>query len=83
MSDMTEGEALERIHEGLKKAASSAREIAASSGFGIWGDIARVIDEMRGNAHKLAQMTALSRFDVLTMLDHREKCISPPTGTVN
>lgn len=83
MSDMTEGEALERIREGLKKAASAAREIAASSGFDMWKDIANIVDEMRQNASKLAQQTALSRFDVLKMLDERQKKISPPSETVN
>lgn len=83
MSDMTEGEALERIREGLLKAASCAREIAASGGFSIWKDIADTIDTMRVNASKLAQMTSISRFDVLTMLDKRQAKISPPSETVN
>lgn len=83
MSDMTEGEALERFTEGLKKAASKAREIAGQSGLLIWNDIAKTIDEMRENGTKLSKMTALSRFDVLAMLDKRAKTVAPPTETVN
>jgi hypothetical protein len=83
MSDMTEGEALERFTEGLKKAASKAREIGAATGLLLWNDIARTLDELRENGTKLSQMTALSRFDVLAMLDERQKTLAVPNEAVN
>lgn len=83
MSDMSEGEALERFTEGLKKAASKAREIGALTGVDIWSDIAGTIDNIRNNGKVLAGMTALKRFEVLTMLDERQKNLTIPTDTLN
>lgn len=76
MSEMSEKESKERFTEGLKKAASRAREIAKITGSPMWTQIAYTVDEIRRSGGKLMQMSALTRFDVLSMLDHREKKIS-------
>lgn len=76
MSDMSEKDSKERFTEGLKKAASRAREIAKATRNPVWTQIAFTLDEIRRNGTKLMAMSALNRFDVLKMLDVREKNIS-------
>jgi hypothetical protein len=76
MSDMSEKESKERFIQGLKKAASYAREIARLTGSPMWKQIAFTVDEIRRNGTKLMSMTAITRFDALKMLDVREQKIS-------
>lgn len=82
MSDMSEQESKERFVQGLKKAASKAREIAALTGSGMWKEIANTLDEIHMNGVKLMKMSALTRFQVLGMLDDREKRLASPSSTI-
>lgn len=65
---MTETETLVTFCEGLKQAASSARELAAETEDSGWLQIANILDGMRENGYKLARMKAMTRREQLTAL---------------
>lgn len=73
MSEMTDVEAFERFAEGLKKAASRARELGIAQKSKDWGNVATMLDGIRINGEKMYNARALSRQDVLKMLDERQK----------
>ncbi len=69
MSEMNIIESAERVREGLKIAASRARELAAAQGNPSWLQVALNLDELRHNAEKIIQSRSLSRQAVLEMAD--------------
>lgn len=73
MSEMTDVEAFERFSEGMKRAASRARELGVSQKSNDWGNVANMLDGIRTNGEKMYRARALSRQDVLKMLDERQK----------
>lgn len=78
MSEMQDNESIERFVEGLKKAASRARELGIAQKNSSWEKVAVMLDGIRTNGVKLYQSSALSRNDVLSMLDQRQKTMKIP-----
>jgi len=62
---MSEKETLEAFIDGAKKAASTAREFARIHTNKDWEDRAEMLDAIRINGVKLAQMKAMSRLETL------------------
>lgn len=73
MSDMQEIESIERFVEGMKKAASRARELALSQKNTDWMKVAAMLDGVRANGVKLYNGASMNRQDALSMLDRRQK----------
>lgn len=69
MSDMTLQESIERFNEGLKKAASRARELAVAQKNNNWRTIADNLDGIRHKGRTLYQSHALSRQETLVIAD--------------
>lgn len=69
MSEMTEAESFERFEEGLKKAASRARELGILFASDKWAEIAASFDLMRRNGAKFYHGAAISRQEALRMID--------------
>ena len=67
-STMTEKESIKSFCEGLRKAASCARELAADTEDAGWKQIAEILDGMRENGFKLSRMRAMSRVDQMKAL---------------
>lgn len=62
---MTEGESIRAFCDGLKKASSCARELASETDNDDWNKTAMMLDGMRENGSKLAQMRAMTRMEQL------------------
>lgn len=73
MSEMQESETIERFVEGLKRAASRARELAAMQKNDTWYTVATSLDNLRISGTKIFRGRALTRQDALKMLDDRVK----------
>lgn len=73
MSDMQEQESIERFIEGMKKAASRARELAAAQKNNDWLNVAKMLDGVRVNGIKLYNGRSMTRQDTLALLDQRQK----------
>ena len=70
MSEFTVKESYERLLEGLKRAASCAREFAEGSGNMQWMEISFLIDQMRKNGERLRVVKALSGSQVESVIEH-------------
>lgn len=75
-SIVSEKETIEYFSEGLKQAASAARELAIAQNHQVWADIAILCMELRLYGIKLASEKALTRQKTLQILDHRENVMS-------
>lgn len=73
MSDMTDGETIERFREGLTKAAARARELAMAKGSANWLKVASMLDAMREQGTAVHNSKPLTRTEVVNMLDARQK----------
>ena len=62
---MSERESIEAFIEGAKKAASAAREMAATFDDKEWEDTAQMLDGIRINGVKLSQMRGMSRLEAM------------------
>lgn len=62
---MTERESLEAFNEGAKQAASAARELGRDNEDAEWEERAKMLDMIRENGTKLANMKAMSRLETL------------------
>lgn len=72
---ISEKETAEFFREGLLQAASSARMMSTAQKSELWADIASLLDELRQRGCVVANQRALSRQQVLDMLDIREKSV--------
>lgn len=70
-AELTPREILERWREGLGIAADRARQIAAASKDSMWTKIAFQLDGLKKRGEQLYAQKALTRQEVLTMLDDR------------
>lgn len=68
---MEEIEIFERFNEGLKKAASRCRELSKLQKNSDWAKTAFQIDKFLAHGTELYKAKALSRQEVLSMLDRR------------
>jgi len=73
MSEMTQTETNERWSEGLKKAASRARELSVSRKNLNWSAIAASIDGIREKGERMIVTSPLSRSQVIADLDGYQK----------
>lgn len=71
MSEMTETETFERFSEGLKKAASRCRELGVVQKDRNWTKTAIQIEQFLAYGTQLYRASALSRREVLGLLDQR------------
>lgn len=69
MSDFTEVESMERVREGLKMAASAARDLERVQKNHGWGKLAFQFDQMLTNAESLYAQGPITRTMALNMLD--------------
>jgi hypothetical protein len=69
---ITEKETLEFFSEGLKQAASAARQLASAQSHEIWKDISLLLDELHNNGIQMACAKSLGRQKTLQILNHRE-----------
>lgn len=75
-SIITEKESIEFMSEGLKQAASAARELAVAQNHPIWVDIALLLMELRVHGLQIANGKSLGRQKTLQMLDDHETIMS-------
>lgn len=75
---VSEKETIEYFSEGLKQAASAARELAIAQNHPVWADIALLCMEIRLCGLKMATDKSLGRQKMLQLLDDRET-IMPKT----
>lgn len=68
--DMNEKDSIERFTEGLKKAADRARELGRAQKSKHWMQVANGLDGIRVKGMQMFRAKALSRTDVLKMLDN-------------
>lgn len=69
MSEMQATESMERLVEGLKRAAACARQMAKSQKNFHWNNAAHTLDELSLRAQELARSKPLSRAVTLAMID--------------
>lgn len=69
MSEMTPQESIERYNEGLKKAASRARELGKLQKNKYWDQIANSLDGIRDQGLKLFYGRPLTEQEVQQMID--------------
>lgn len=72
-NDMSLQETFERFDEGMKKAASRARELGHAQKNKNWFSVATQIEGLRAKALIMFKGPAISRKDALSILDVREK----------
>lgn len=72
MSDMTLQESMERFTEGMKKAASRARELGDAQKNRSWYKIAFNLEKLMEHGVAMYKAKAISRQDALAIVDRRE-----------
>lgn len=75
MSEMELKETSERFVQGLKQAASGARELGAAQKSKNWLAIAVYLDGIREKGELVMKMKSLSRKEILDSLERYEKTI--------
>lgn len=75
-SIVTEKESIEFMSEGLKQAASAARELAVAQNHPIWADIALLCMELRVHGLQLANGKSIGRQKTLQIMDNYETMMS-------
>lgn len=73
LTRITEKETMEFFSEGLKQAESAARQLGILQNHFIWHDISSLLQSLRSHGIKLARSKPLTRSNVLSMLDIRQK----------
>jgi len=76
VTPITEKETIEFFSEGLKQAASAAKDLAVEQNHPIWGQIALACSELRLYGIQLANGKYIGRQKALQILDLREKKMS-------
>lgn len=69
---MERNESIERFEEGLKKAASRARELGKAQSNTNWEKVALGLDQMRSNGMAMYHAKAISRAAAIALLDQKE-----------
>jgi hypothetical protein len=84
MSEMQENESVERVREGLKKAASCARQLAKAQKNPAWNDYALQLDHMGVSAKALSEAGVVSHEEASAMIDRMiaHKVIAEASGKV-
>jgi hypothetical protein len=80
MSDMTAHEAVERFDQGMKKAASRARELAAAQKNRHWNKLAFQLEKIRDEAMRFYAAKPLTEQEVTRIVERRIS--EMPTGEV-
>jgi hypothetical protein len=80
LSVITEKETMEFFTQGLRKAASAAKELAKLQENFIWADISILLNELHNSGVTLATSKALKRTEVLTMIGDRQKTLEKQTN---
>lgn len=75
-SIVTEKESIEFMSEGLKQAASAARELAIAQNHPIWADISLILMELRMHGLQIANGKSLGRQKTLQIIDRHETMMS-------
>ena len=75
-SYVTEKESIEFMLEGLKQAASAARQLGKAQQHEIWIDIGLLMDEIHNRCFQLSTAKSLGRQKTLHILDARENVMS-------
>lgn len=75
MSEVTTAQIVERYVEGLKKAASRARELHSLTGNKLWLNIAASLDQMRIDGKKMSTQKALSELELEMLLKVRQSAM--------
>ena len=73
LTRISEKETFEFLKEGLRQASSAASELADVQRHAIWMDISSLLDELHNASVQLHKSKPLSRTNVLSMLDVRQK----------
>lgn len=76
MSDMSLMESMERFSEGIKKAASRARELGDAQKNRNWYKVAFNLEKLLENGTTMFKAKAISRQDALSMIDRRESMLN-------
>ena len=76
VTSISEQQTLEYFSEGLKQAASAAKQLALAQNAPIWARIAITCMDLRLAGLKLAHAKSISRQKTLQILDDREKIMS-------
>lgn len=71
MSEMTSAESIERFSEGMKKAISRARELAAAQRDRNWNKLAFQLQKILDQGIKIFKEKALTEAEVMAMTEHR------------
>lgn len=69
MSEMTPAESAERFVEGLKQAASCARELAVLLQFPMWLQVAIGIDQLRHNGMDIIKSNPLTEKEINELIE--------------
>lgn len=72
MSEMNTAQILEHYNDGLKLASSRAREMFTLTGNRLWIEIANSLDGIRENGGRMAVSRALTRHQVIDILDKKK-----------
>lgn len=75
-SYVSDKESIEYMLEGLKQAASAARELGKAQSHPIWVDIGLLLDEIHNRCLHLSTAKSLGRQKTLQILDNRENVMS-------
>ena len=75
-SYVTEKQTAEFFNDGLLQAASAARQLGVVQENPIWHDISIILDQMRNSGIDIANSKSLSRTQVLSMVDVRQKTLN-------
>lgn len=80
MTEMTLNETCERVREGLKQAASAARELGLKKGDGSWISIANSFDHYREYILKIAHSKSKVHSEINKDMD-RLSCVASKAGS--
>lgn len=73
MSEMNAAESIERFSEGMKKAASRARELGDAQRDRNWNKLAFQLEKILSQGIDIFKQKSLSEAEVMAMTEHRMK----------
>lgn len=73
---VTEQEAIQYMLEGMRQAASRARQMGRAQQHPIWLDVGVLLDELHNHAKKLSESKPMGRQTLLHSLEVREKRVA-------
>lgn len=79
LSKFTESETIERFVESLREGASIARKLAKAQQKQKWVQVAHILDAIVHRGRQMIESKALSRPDVLVMLDAERRKLNATT----